>query len=366
MSPRILLKVNQRGAGKLASKGTMATLPIQLIGGEFQTLEGDVLVNGYLRLFLSQDANVAGVGNICSGIFVQIQLDEFGNVSVEPPQYAWGNNQMLPVNTFYKVSGYSASGQLAWGPNNQQIIGVDGQFDVGTWIPNQVISWVPPLQPLELEVNGTANEDQTLLNLTAGSGITITDEGNGEIEISSGATSSGLNIVPISPFSGGAGNLQGDSIVLCMPAGLIQATGTSLKVGLSFYNITSVVINRASIGATIANPSASVGSFTYNYAWTTAPIAFTWPAGSFINSSQVYFSNPVTITVDTNHDYYIVIYLDITNNADTPYLSPGDASQILFTNLGGWVSGDHTADGDASALAGQDRGIFGIQQVVIA
>jgi hypothetical protein len=159
----------------------MAVTPVQLIGGAFQDCSGNVLVNGYLTMFLSQDANIAGVGDICSGISVRIQLDAHGNVSVTPPQYVWGNDQMLPVNTFYRVFGYTANGQLAFGPDNQQVFGNGGTFNVGTWIPNQVISWVPPLQPLLLETNGTKNGSQSLLNLVAGNNMTITDDGQGDI-----------------------------------------------------------------------------------------------------------------------------------------------------------------------------------------
>ena len=36
---------------------------------------------------------------------------------------------------------------------------------------------------LDLEVEGTPNADQTLLNLVAGDGIEITDNGSGEVEI---------------------------------------------------------------------------------------------------------------------------------------------------------------------------------------
>src|SRR5580692_12556938 len=105
----------------------MAATLTMLTGGSFQDANGNVLEYGYLTLKLSQDGNVAGVGNICSGVTITIQLDINGNVaSMTSPtpvanQYAWANANISPTNTFYKVTGYTHAGQKAWGPNNQQI-----------------------------------------------------------------------------------------------------------------------------------------------------------------------------------------------------------------------------------------------------
>lgn len=163
----------------------MAATKVQLIGGAFQDSEGNVLANGYLMMKLNQDELVAGVGQICSGIEIRINLTALGSVSTSPAQLVWGNDQMSPVNAYYRVSGFDSRGQLAWGPNNQQVIGSGGTFDVGTWVPNQVISWVPPLQPLLLETDGVQNGDQSLLNLVSGTGITLTDDGLGSVTIDS-------------------------------------------------------------------------------------------------------------------------------------------------------------------------------------
>lgn len=123
----------------------------QLIGGAFQDGEGNLLVNGYLELVLSQDASVTGVGNIAAGVTITIQLDSDGNVASStstPPaanQSIWGNDNLVPSNTYYRVTGFTSAGQPAWGPNNQQVVG-SSPFDVGTWVPNSVFSWTPPLQ----------------------------------------------------------------------------------------------------------------------------------------------------------------------------------------------------------------------------
>lgn len=117
----------------------------QLIGGNFQDSEGNVLALGYLIMKLSQDGTVSGSGNICSGLTVRIQLNSSGSVDTSIAQLVWGNDVILPPNSYYRVTGYTAAGQPAWGPNNQQVTS-GSTFDVGTWIPNQIISWVPPTQ----------------------------------------------------------------------------------------------------------------------------------------------------------------------------------------------------------------------------
>lgn len=173
----------------------MPVAKVQLIGGAFQDSEGNVLANGYLKMKLSQDSQVND-SEICSGIEITIQLDSNGNVassSSTPPasnQFVWGNDQLSPTNSFYRVTGYKSNGQPAWGPNNQQVTGNGGTFDVGTWVPNSVFSWTPSLQIVVLETDGVINTVQNLLNLISGTGIQLSADGSGDVTISS---STGLN-----------------------------------------------------------------------------------------------------------------------------------------------------------------------------
>jgi len=159
---------------------------VQLTGGNFQDSEGNLLALGYLIMELSQDETISGVGNICSGLTIKILLDSSGSVVTSPAQYVWGNDVMMPVNSYYKVTGYSAAGQPCWGPNIQQVTGA-GPFNVGTWVPNTVLSWIgATLQqaPILLEHGGTPNSSQQLLNLeSTDSSVTITDEGGGTINL---------------------------------------------------------------------------------------------------------------------------------------------------------------------------------------
>lgn len=166
----------------------MPASKVTLTGGAFQDSEGNVLANGTLKFVLSQDASIAGVGSIASGIAVTVQLDANGNVAAN--QQIWGNDQMSPINCYYRVTGYSAAGQSVWGPNNQQVFGNGGTFSLSTWIPNQVISWNPPSSAPLLETNGVLNTKQTLLNLIGGTGITLTTDGAGGVTVASSAVSS--------------------------------------------------------------------------------------------------------------------------------------------------------------------------------
>jgi hypothetical protein len=161
----------------------MAT-KVELTGGKFQDAEGNILALGYLKMRLSQDSEVND-SMIASGVEITINLDASGNAVAG--QYVWGNDVLLPINSYYTVTGYTAQGQPAWGPNNQQIVGT-GTFDLGSWIPNQVISWVPSVQAgTAVQVNGTALSSPSVANFENTSTVIFTDAGAGVIEATASA-----------------------------------------------------------------------------------------------------------------------------------------------------------------------------------
>jgi hypothetical protein len=164
----------------------MAATKTELTGGSFQDSEGNALSLGTLRMRLSQDCTVSGVGNICSGIDITINLDVNGNAAAG--QSVWSSLVMSPQNNFYRVTGFTAQGQKAWGPNNQQVA-AGATFNLDSWVPNTVISWFPSVQQaLLVEVNGVPTEVQTVANFeSTDSSVTITDEGNGSINFQSAA-----------------------------------------------------------------------------------------------------------------------------------------------------------------------------------
>ena len=264
----------------------MPVSKVELTGGQFQDCEGNLLSGGYLWLKLSQDETVND-SEICSGVEVKIFLDGYG--SVIAGQYVWGNDQMLPVNSYYIVTGYTASGQPAWGPNNQQVFGNGGTFDVGTWIPNQVISWVPPLQPLNLEVNGTPlAAPQTLLNFTNSPTVTFTDIGGGAVS----ATASGGTILPAAangPFFIGPGFMtaQIPGIVF----GGVSSTANVIRISRFVLPI-GMVVSRCSILATYPNAPGLCSFALYSADGSTKLV----DSGTFTNpnSAAAWCSNTFT------------------------------------------------------------------------
>ena len=211
----------------------------QLLGGAFQDSEGNPLSFGYLTMKLSQDASVSGVGNICSGLEITIQLDVNGNVVASPAQSVWANTDgvLSPINTYYRVTGYTAAGQRAWGPNNQQV-GSGASFNLDTWVPNTVISWFPTVaQPLTLEINSAPASSQSLQNLEDSATVTIVDNGGGNISFTAESSSSfdvdGTPISSTNPinFESGSGisvtNPSAGNILITntFPAGSFDGNG---------------------------------------------------------------------------------------------------------------------------------------------
>jgi hypothetical protein len=120
----------------------MPASKVQLSGGAFQDALGNVVANGYIIMQLSQDAQVTGASpeiQITAGRTLKVTLDGSGNVNASPAQSVWPNDVLTPANTYYIVSVYTASGQLVWGPNAQQVLSSPSPYDVGAgWSPARV------------------------------------------------------------------------------------------------------------------------------------------------------------------------------------------------------------------------------------
>jgi hypothetical protein len=176
---------------------------------------------------------------------------------------------------------------------------------------------------------------------------------------------SGANLAPALPIAGltygGSAGLAGFTVIMRLPAPFVLAATTGgVKVGIvTTPGSTALVVNSASIGATL--PGAT--------AWTTPPVAFTWPAGSFVNPETIYLSNSCMIDVDEEHDYYITVYFDPTSSANGYNYAPTTTGSpfAFWQGLSGYLSGNHANDADASALQSPSgSGLFCIGQVVAA
>jgi hypothetical protein len=318
----------------------MTATKTQLTGGNFQDAEGNILANGYLKMKLSQDGTVTGVANVVSGVEITIQLDSDGNVasSASTPtaadQYVWGNDNLLPVNTYYRVTGYTVEGQPAWGPNNQQVEG-SSPFDVGTWIPNQVISWVPPVQIPTLEVNGTPNVNQKLLNLESlDSSAIITDEGNGSvnIEIPSTAVPIYESFQNVHGFSCAAGtSLEGGNGL-----GMVPTTGSSVQQGgpTATEGATYQLAASSGIYLTDAHDGISVGSL--NAFWTRFGLQRTTLTRSWVCIAPQSSVAGGGLSSDTPSFAVVGFRFSPTNAGDTTwmfYASP-DGSSVTVGSTG--------------------------------
>jgi hypothetical protein len=155
----------------------------QIIGGSFQDAAGNPLANGTLVFELSQDEQSPTPGQVGASRKIQVSLDSSGNVPSSPPVYVWANDSLNPLNSFYRVTAYSAIGQPIWGPQNQQVPSSPSPFSLGNWVPNSINLSATPAPSILLETNGTKNGSQALLDLHAGSGISLADNGAGRVTI---------------------------------------------------------------------------------------------------------------------------------------------------------------------------------------
>ena len=161
-----------------------APTKVQLTGGHFQDAEGNVLNLGYLLMEVVQDEQLSSLaGQVCSGIKIKITLNASGSVDVTTPQSVWSPENMVPAGASYTVWGYTALGQLAWGPNYGLDVPIGATFDVDNWIPNTTGGGSGSTGGITLQTNEVNNGSQQLLDLHAGSNITLTDNGSGQVTI---------------------------------------------------------------------------------------------------------------------------------------------------------------------------------------
>lgn len=157
----------------------------QIIGGNFTDPSGVPLANGVLVFQLCQDEQSATPGQITAGRKIQVNLDSTGNVPASPAVYMFANDSLNPANSYYTVWAYSSVGQPVWGPQQQQVLSSPSPFNLSNWVPNAISSASIPAPTPLLETNGTPNGSQTKFNAVAGSGMTITDDGSGDITFAS-------------------------------------------------------------------------------------------------------------------------------------------------------------------------------------
>ena len=301
---------------------------VQLTGGQFQDLQGNQLALGYIKMKLSSDEEVND-SLICSGIEIQINLDSTGNCVVG--QFVWGNDVMSPVNSFYKVTVYSASGQIVWGPNNQQVVGV-GPFDVGTWIPNSVISWSPSVQSLALQVAGTPFSSQTVLDFVNSGNVIFTDLGNGTISANApSGTVSGLNVadVPWNVWNRGSTSTlatAGFTYAQVQFANSIQFFANTWTVSIQVTTALSAAIQEMCVIRTLKDSLTTVD---------VTPIKFGGSATPIFSTIGTKTSDAVSLVIDALHDYYFCFTPNVFGGSGNIASNSGSSSAPLYTSFAG-------------------------------
>lgn len=255
---------------------------IQLSGGSFQDVGGSPLANGYLSMSLSQDGQVNSDAQIAAGYEITITLDSSGSVDTTTPQYVWPNDAITPVNTFYSVSAYSEDGQLVWGPNSQQVLSSPSPFDIGAWIPG-IVSTSTNSADLLLQTNGVDNGSQTKLNLVAGTNVTLTEDGTGDVTI---ATSPGITLQ-----TNGADN--GSQTKLDLKAGTNITLSDDGSGGLTVTGATQISISQLTLSPSVP------GNFTVAHGLGKTPTAVTLEMTS---GGQIWFQ---TTRYDATNIYFV-------------------------------------------------------------
>lgn len=101
-----------------------------LVGGAFQNIEGGPLSNGWLTAELTAPGtDTTTTIGICNNYTLQFLLDSLGNISAAPAQFIWPTDLLFNFSGytfpyFYRFTGYSVDGALAWGPNYIPVLSV--------------------------------------------------------------------------------------------------------------------------------------------------------------------------------------------------------------------------------------------------
>jgi hypothetical protein len=214
----------------------------QIIGGGFQDAAGNPLANGTLIFELSQDEQSPTPGQIGASRKVTVTLDSTGNIPASPAVYIWANDSLNPLNSYYRVTAYTALGQPVWGPQNQQVLSSPSPFNLNAWVPNSINLSATPAPTITLQTNEVANGSQTLLDLHAGSGISLTDDGAGRVTIAG---------------AGSVGSLSG-SISLFASQGNTQSLDLSTEGVLDWF----ATVNSVSGAAGGSQPAKGGASFS--------------------------------------------------------------------------------------------------------
>lgn len=375
---------------------------LQLFGGHFQNGVGAPISGGTLLFTLSHDEQyTVGSSQIVAGQKFTTTLDSNGNIPLTPAFKIWDNASLLPSGSFYIVRLFDNSGAEVWNaPQYWQLNASPNPLDVGTIVPAN-----PPGSGLAgtggatllLQTNETNNGDQSLLDLHAGTGITLADNGTGRVTITSSVAGIALktngvangsqaildlvNGSNVSITDGGSGsvtiaaNLSGANLaaiavpgttsgfgdnkncVVVVPAAMLLSIGSAFKLEFQVSTGGSVTIINAVVRRTLPHTNAWLDS---------TPI--TWgsnPTPTF-TASSTNLSDAITLAIDTAHDYYFIVYAAFNAAASLPtFNSPwGTGAGAMFAGTDSATN--FTTVATPSLISGLGNSGNGISRIITA
>lgn len=201
---------------------------------------------------------------------------------------------------------------------------------------------------LTLKTNGTTNGSQTLLNLAAGSNVTLTDNGSGQVTIAS--TAGGSGTVTSVAVSGANGiGISGSPIT------------TSGTIALSLGAITPTTVNGNTI--TTGTGTLTLGSVTLNAGagGTLGSNAFTSTA--YVPTSRTLTIGPTTSDLTANRTFLSSVTDDAqTKAAIVPNTAPS-AGQLLAGNAGGTAYAPVTLSGSGATATLSSAGVLTLSAI---
>jgi hypothetical protein len=245
-----------------------------LSGGAFTDCEGNVLANGFLIFELSHDeveTSTTPNGQVVGGLKKKVFLDNNGNVVANTG--IWANDVMNPSGSFYIVKAYTNSGIPAWKyPQYWTIPSAPNPYNLSAAVPsNPPTSGLggTPVDFILLQTNGSNNSDQTLLNLAAGSNISLVNVAGTTTITAAGGGGTGNDTYVNATFSQALSFPVSGGLLVDATAGAGGITLTlPTAVGVSGLKAAIIQIDAGAGGVTINTTSSQTINDTTSYVLT--------------------------------------------------------------------------------------------------
>lgn len=204
------------------------------------------------------------------------------------------------------------------------------------------------------ETNGTPNSVQNVLDLNAGTNITLV-EGGGVVTISA---SGGGGITPNAPivlgpfgYSSTNPNWANESLWSVMRGPTIMGYPSTWEVKIAFVGGTGAHIAKATIMRTLVNSNTVIDVTNILFSGSTSA-TITFGSTPTINAPAIFVSDAISLVLDADHDYWILYYFDNDGgglNAGVSFPQSPASAGALF---GGHNPGDQSvsAGGSVSGL----------------